>query len=218
MEKTDWQFVIGQEKTKDYFKTLQQFVAQEYQTKTIYPPRKVLYNAITLTSYAATKVVILGQDPYINEGQAHGLSFSVADPNAKFPPSLRNIFKELENDLGIVRTCQNLTDWATQGVLLLNTVLTVEAGKSASHRGKGWEQFTDSIITSLNEKETRVVFVLWGADARKKKVLITNSNHRIIECVHPSPLSAHNGFFGSKPFSQINHYLQEAELTEIVWG
>lgn len=218
MEKNDWQFVIGEEKDKAYFKRLQQFVAAEYATKTIYPQRSDIYQAIKLTSYEATKVVILGQDPYINEGQAHGLSFSIGNPQAKFPPSLKNIFTELETDLGIKRSNINLTDWAEQGVLLLNTVLTVQAGKSASHRGQGWETFTDKIIEVLNEKESQVIFILWGADARRKKNLITNTQHKIIESVHPSPLSAHNGFFGSKPFSKVNQYLQTAGLRPIIWG
>jgi uracil-DNA glycosylase len=216
--KTDWQHVIGTEKGEDYFRNLQQFIAREYNQKKIYPPKDLIYQALVLTSFKATKVVILGQDPYIQQGQAHGLSFSVADPNAKFPPSLENIFIELENDLGVKRTKSDLTDWAEQGVLLLNTVLTVVAGKSASHRGKGWEQFTNQIIAGLNNRTEPVVFVLWGNDARQKKVLITNPQHKIIESSHPSPYSAQYGFFGSKPFSRINQYLLENGQEVIRWG
>jgi len=218
MEQTDWQGILRAELEKEYFQVLQQFVRQSYAQQTVYPLKEDLYKALQLTSYAATKVVILGQDPYILAGQAHGLSFSIAEQEAKFPPSLRNIFKELAADTGIERTERNLTDWAEQGVLLLNTVLTVEAGKSASHRGIGWERFTDQIIAALNEKKTQVIFVLWGADARKKKVLITGAQHKIIESVHPSPLAAYDGFFGSKPFSQINDYLRTAGLRTITWG
>lgn len=213
----DWQGLLKEEQEKAYFKDLLQFVEEEYATMTIYPPREAIYHALDLTSYADTKVVILGQDPYHGPNQAHGLSFSVASSEAKFPPSVRNMFKELEADLGVSRTDINLTDWAEQGVLLLNTVLTVQAGKAASHRKKGWEQFTDAIIRLLNEKEEQVIFVLWGADAKKKQVLITNPQHKVITAVHPSPLSAYNGFFGSKPYSQINAYLEAVGKTPISW-
>lgn len=213
----DWQELLQEEQEKAYFKDLLQFVEAEYATTTIYPPREAIYHALDLTSYANTKVVILGQDPYHGPNQAHGLSFSVASSEAKFPPSVRNMFKELEADLGVTRTDINLTDWAEQGVLLLNTVLTVQAGKAASHRKKGWEQFTDAIIRLLNEKEEQVIFVLWGADAKKKQVLITNPQHKVITAVHPSPLSAYNGFFGSKPYSQINAYLEAVGKTPISW-
>lgn len=213
----DWQALLIEEQEKTYFKNLQQFIEEEYATATIYPPREAVYRALDLTSYADTKVVILGQDPYHGPSQAHGLSFSVASSEAKFPPSVRNMFKELDADLGIARTNINLTDWAEQGVLLLNTVLTVRAGKAASHRKKGWEPFTDTIIRLLNEKEDQVVFVLWGADAKKKSVLITNPQHKVITAVHPSPLSAYNGFFGSKPYSQINAYLEAVGKTPISW-
>lgn len=191
----DWQTLLKEEQEKAYFKDLLQFVEEEYATTTIYPPRAAIYHALDLTSYADTRVVILGQDPYHGPNQAHGLSFSVASSEAKFPPSVRNMFKELEADLGVSRTDINLTDWAEQGVLLLNTVLTVQAEKAASHRKKGWELFTDAIIRLLNEKEEQVIFVLWGADAKKKQVLITNPEHKVITAVHPSPLSAYNGFF-----------------------
>lgn len=213
----DWQALLKEEQEKAYFKDLMHFVEEEYATTTIYPPREAIYHALDLTSYADTKVVILGQDPYHGPNQAHGLSFSVASSEAKFPPSVRNMFKELEADLGVSRTDINLTDWAEQGVLLLNTVLTVQAGKAASHRKKGWESFTDAIIRLLNEKEEQVIFVLWGADAKKKQVLITNPQHKVITAVHPSPLSAYNGFFGSKPYSQINAYLQAVGKAPISW-
>ncbi|MBC1499427.1 uracil-DNA glycosylase [Listeria weihenstephanensis] len=213
----DWQVLLKEEQEKSYFKALQDFIEEEYATKTIYPPRDAIYHALDLTSYADTKVVILGQDPYHGPNQAHGLSFSVASDEAKFPPSVRNMFKELESDLGVTRADINLTDWAEQGVLLLNTVLTVEAGKAASHRKKGWETFTDTIIKRLNEKDEQVIFVLWGNDAKKKQALITNPQHKVITAVHPSPLSAYNGFFGSKPYSQINTYLKEAGKTPISW-
>lgn len=213
----DWQELLKEEQEKAYFKNLQLFIEEEYATTTIYPPREEIYRALDLTSYADTKVVILGQDPYHGPNQAHGLSFSVVSSEAKFPPSVRNMFKELEADMGIARTDINLTDWAEQGILLLNTVLTVQAGKAASHRKKGWETFTDTIIQRLNEKEEQVVFVLWGADAKKKQVLITNPNHKVITAVHPSPLSAYNGFFGSKPYSQVNAYLEAVGETPISW-
>ncbi len=213
----DWQSLLKNEITKPYFTELMYFINQEYDQKVIYPPKNQIFKALELTSYKATKVVLLGQDPYHGEHQAHGLSFSVMSNQAKFPPSLRNIFKELEADMGVKRTERNLTDWAEQGVLLLNTVLTVEKGKAASHQKKGWEIFTDKIITLLNQKEEQVIFVLWGGYAKKKADLITASQHKIITAVHPSPLSAYHGFFGSKPFSQINHYLKEAGLREIIW-
>ncbi|WP_430536112.1 uracil-DNA glycosylase [Listeria rocourtiae] len=213
----DWQELLKEEQEKAYFKNLQLFIEEEYATTTIYPPREEIYRSLDLTSYADTKVVILGQDPYHGPNQAHGLSFSVVSSEAKFPPSVRNMFKELEADMGIARTDINLTDWAEQGILLLNTVLTVQAGKAASHRKKGWETFTDTIIQRLNEKEEQVVFVLWGADAKKKQVLITNPNHKVITAVHPSPLSAYNGFFGSKPYSQVNAYLEAVGETPISW-
>jgi len=215
---TDWQSVLREELEQAYFKQLHEFVYDAYEKHIVYPPKENIFNAFDLTSYEATKVVVLGQDPYIQAGQAHGLSFSIGNEMAKFPPSLRNIFKELETDTGIRRVDTNLSDWAKQGVLLLNTVLTVEAGKSGSHRKQGWELFTDKVISVLNEKETQVIFVLWGADARKKKTLITNTQHKIIENVHPSPLSAYNGFFGSKPFSAINELLEQADERPIIWG
>lgn len=212
-----WKKLLEEEKEKEYFKKLEEFLDKEYEENEIYPERKNLYNALDLTSYEDTNVIILGQDPYHGSHQAHGLSFSIESEKAKFPPSLRNMFKELKTDLDIERTERNLTDWAEQGVLLLNTVLTVQAGKAASHRKKGWETFTDTIIKKLNDKDEQVIFVLWGGDAKKKVPLITNPKHKIIEGVHPSPLSAHTGFFGSKPFSRINEYLEEAGKKPINW-
>ena len=212
-----WKTLLEEEKEKEYFKKLEDFLDSEYKTNTIYPEKENIYNAFDLTSYENTNVIILGQDPYHGPEQAHGLSFSVESDKAKFPPSLRNMFKELRSDLGIERNDRNLTDWAKQGVLLLNTVLTVQAGKAASHRKKGWEIFTDTVIKKLNDKDEQVIFVLWGGDAKKKVPLITNPKHRIIEGVHPSPLSAHNGFFGSKPFSQVNEYLVKVNKNPISW-
>ena len=212
-----WKTLLEEEKEKEYFKKLEDFLDSEYKTNAIYPEKENIYNAFDLTSYENTNVIILGQDPYHGPDQAHGLSFSVEYEKAKFPPSLRNMFKELRSDLGIERNDRNLTDWAKQGVLLLNTVLTVQAGKAASHRKKGWEIFTDTVIKKLNDKDEQVVFVLWGGDAKKKVPLITNPKHKIIEGVHPSPLSAHNGFFGSKPFSRVNEYLVEVNKSPINW-
>ena len=197
---------------------LQRFIAHERLESTVFPPAQDVYAALDLTSFESTKVVILGQDPYHGNGQAHGLSFSVRS-NTPIPPSLRNIFKELFTDVAIQRE-QNgdLTGWARQGVLLLNTTLTVREGEPGSHQEHGWQHITDTVISALNEKTTRVVFVLWGAHARKKKILITQTHHVVIESAHPSPLSAHRGFFGSKPFSQINSALEGAGLSPINWG
>ena len=216
--KQDWQPLLLPQTEQPYFHALMQFVQQEYAAQTVYPPRADVFAALAHTGYAQTRVVILGQDPYHGAGQAHGLSFSVASPDAKYPPSLRNIFKELAADTGITRTQKNLTDWAEQGVLLLNTVLTVRQGQAGSHRGKGWESFTDAIITHLNQRDTPVIFVLWGADAQKKQRLLTSPHHTIITAAHPSPLSAHSGFFGSRPFSHINRLLQERGESPIRWG
>ena len=201
---------------KDYFKNLGIFVKNEYKTKTVFPPYQNIFDALRFTDYDDVKVVILGQDPYHGMGEAHGLSFSVKE-NVNMPPSLQNIFKELYNDLGIKRTKSDLTDWAKQGVLLLNSIMTVVKDTPLSHKNKGWEIFTDNIISKLNDREEPVIFVLWGSFARSKKELITNSRHKIIESVHPSPLSANRGFFGSKPFSKINKYLKEFNKEEIKW-
>lgn len=211
-----WDIVLKDEFKKDYFRNLGIFVKNEYKTKTIFPPYENIFDALKFTDYDEVKVVILGQDPYHGLGEAHGLSFSVRE-NVKMPPSLQNIFKELYSDLGIRRTKSDLTDWAKEGVLLLNSIMTVVKDRPLSHKDKGWEIFTDTVISKLNEREEPVIFVLWGSFARSKKELITNKNHKIIECVHPSPLSASRGFFGSKPFSKINNYLKELGKEEIKW-
>ena len=211
-----WDEVLADEFKKEYFKTLGLFVKNAYKNTTCFPAYENIFNALRFTDYDDVKVVILGQDPYHGEGEAHGLSFSVLD-GVKRPPSLNNIFKELHDDLGIERDHNNLTGWATQGVLLLNAIMSVEKDKPLSHKEKGWEIFTDTIISKLNERKTPIVFVLWGGFARSKKNLITNPIHHIIESVHPSPLSAYNGFFGSKPFSKINTYLKADGYKEINW-
>ena len=201
-----WDLVLHDEMQKSYFKYIKDFIKEERLSKTIYPPAKDLFNAFKLTDFNDIKVVILGQDPYHGEKEAMGLSFSVRR-GVRTPPSLRNIFKELKDDLKIERTDTDLSDWAKQGVFLLNTVLTVEKDKANSHKDIGWEIFTDFVIKQINDKLNNVVFILWGRQARDKKRLITNPNHYIIESAHPSPLSAYNGFFGSKPFSKTNNYL-----------
>ncbi len=212
----NWDVVLKDEFKKDYFRKLGIFVKSEYKTKTIFPPYQNIFDALRFTDYDEVKVVILGQDPYHGLGEAHGLSFSVRE-GVSMPPSLQNIFKELYNDLGIKRNKSDLTDWAKEGVLLLNSIMTVVKDKPLSHKDKGWEIFTDTIISKLNERKDPVIFVLWGSFARSKKELITNSRHKIIESVHPSPLSANRGFFGSKPFSKINKYLIEMKKEEIKW-
>ena len=212
-----WDLLLEEEYKKDYFKNLLEFIKKEYQTKTIYPKQNEVFNALRYTDYDNVKVVILGQDPYHGPNQAEGLSFSVSNEVLK-PPSLKNIFKELEDDLNIPFPKSNsLKAWAREGVLLLNAVLTVEEHKPTSHKDKGWEEFTDSIIKILNKKEEPIVFILWGAYARKKKELITNQVHYVIESAHPSPFSAYNGFFGSKPFSKTNEFLKKNNLKEIDW-
>ena len=211
-----WDIVLQDEFKKEYFRNLGIFVKKEYKIKKIFPPYQNMFDALRFTDYDEVKVVILGQDPYHGLGEAHGLSFSVRE-GISMPPSLQNIFKELYNDLGIKRNKSDLTDWAKEGVLLLNSIMTVEKDKPLSHKDKGWEIFTDKIISKLNERQDPVIFVLWGSFARSKKELITNSRHKIIESVHPSPLSAHRGFFGSKPFSKINKYLKEMNKEEINW-
>lgn len=211
-----WDLVLKDEMEKDYFKELGLFIKNEYKTKICYPEYKNIFNALRYTDYDDVKVVILGQDPYHGENEAHGLSFSVLE-GVKRPPSLNNIFKELESDLGITRNSNDLSGWAHQGVLLLNAIMSVEKDKPLSHKEKGWEIFTDYIISKLNEREKPIVFVLWGGFARSKKKLITNKNHFVIESVHPSPLSAYNGFFGSKPFSKINEFLKNNNFESINW-
>ena len=202
-----WSKFIKQEQNKDYFKELMNFIENEYQTKTVFPPKEDIYNAFTLCPFEETKVVILGQDPYHDFNQAHGLAFSVKKGN-KLPPSLRNIYKELVEDLQVPFPKHGeLTSWAKQGVLLLNTCLTVEAHKPLSHHNKGWETFTSKVIQELNRDKTPKVFVLWGNNAKKLKKLITNGNHLVLESSHPSPLSARHSFFGSKVFSKTNQFL-----------
>ena len=204
-----WDEILKEEYKKDYFTNLINFIKKEYKEKTIYPKQNEVFNAFRYTDFDDIKVVILGQDPYHGPNQAEGLSFSVSNEVLK-PPSLQNIFKELESDLGIQFPEENsLKPWAKQGVLLLNAVLTVEEHKPTSHKDKGWETFTNSVIKILNKREKPIVFILWGSYARAKKELITNPKHLIIESVHPSPFSARNGFFGSKPFSKANEFLRK---------
>ena len=202
-----WQQVVGEEFDKPYYLQLREFLKQEYFNETVYPPMGDMWNAFRYTDYPDVKVVILGQDPYHGPGQAHGLSFSVKE-GVKHPPSLQNIFKEMHADIGVPIPQQGtLTKWAKQGVLLLNTVLTVRAHEAHSHKNQGWEQFTDRVIEKLSEREEPIIFVLWGRPAQQKERLIDTSRHAIIKAPHPSPLSAHRGFFGSRPFSQINEQL-----------
>ena len=216
-ERTDWNPVLRGELAKPYWAELQRFVASERELGAVYPPHADVFAALHLTPFADVKVVILGQDPYHGAGQAHGLCFSVRHGVSQ-PPSLVNIFKELQTDLGIDPPAHGCLDsWARQGVLLLNATLTVRARQAASHQGKGWEVFTDEVLKAVNAKPERVVFILWGAAARKKRALVDTSRHVIIESAHPSPLSAHNGFFGSRPFSRANAALEEAGRGPIDW-
>lgn len=215
--KNDWAPLLEEEFTKPYYLKLREFLKREYMTRTIYPDMYDIFNALHYTPFKDVKVVILGQDPYHGPNQAHGLSFSVK-PGVPLPPSLKNIFVELNNDLGHpIPKDGYLVPWAKQGVLLLNTVLTVRAGQAHSHRGMGWEIFTDKVIETLNEKDTPVVYILWGSAAQSKISLIDTSKHRIIKSPHPSPLSAYRGFFGSRPFSKTNAILRELGLEEIDW-
>ncbi len=214
----DWDAVIGGEFEKEYYLNLREFLKQEYSTRTVYPDMQNIFTALKLTPYSSVKAVILGQDPYHEPGQAYGLAFSVRK-GMPLPPSLRNIYKELEEDLGIPAAKSGVLDgWAKQGVLLLNTALTVRRGEANSHKGKGWEIFTDGVIKKLNEREEPIAFILWGANARSKKALITNPWHGIFESAHPSPLSAYNGFFGSRPFSRVNAFLMQQGIPPINWG
>lgn len=212
-----WDILLKEEFKKDYFINLMNFIKEEYNSKIIYPKRNEVFNAFRYTDFEDVKVVILGQDPYHGPNQAEGLSFSVSNDVLK-PPSLKNIFKELESDLGIPFPEHNsLKPWAKEGVLLLNAVLTVEEHNPTSHKDHGWETFTDNVIKIINTKKTPVVFILWGSYARNKKSLINNPSHYIIESPHPSPFSAYNGFFGSKPFSKTNNFLKSKGLKEINW-
>lgn len=214
----EWDALLKDEFQKDYYINLREFLKKEYSTQVIYPDMNNIFNALKYTSYSDVKAVILGQDPYHGQGQSHGLCFSVKDGIA-IPPSLMNIYKELYSDLGIPPAKKgDLTSWAENGVLLLNTVLTVRAGQANSHKNMGWEIFTDKVIEILNEREKPVVFLLWGANARSKKKLITNPSHLILECAHPSPLSAYNGFFGCKHFSKTNDFLKSNNISEINWN
>lgn len=214
----NWQDIIKEEQRKEYYQKLSAFLEEQYrQNKTIYPPQNEVMSAFDLTPFEKVKVIILGQDPYHGPNQAHGLAFSVRR-GVPLPPSLRNIFKELQDDLDIpISTNGDLSSWASQGVLLLNTVLTVEEGKAGSHHKKGWETFTDTVISKLNEFHSGLVFVLWGAPAQSKKKLIDLTKHFVVESVHPSPLSAYRGFFGSKPFSQVNALLSKQGKEVIDW-
>jgi uracil-DNA glycosylase len=212
-----WQPYLSDQLEQPYFQNLTSFVAEERQNYTIYPPKGQTFTALELTPYEEVRVLILGQDPYHGAGQAHGLAFSV-QPGVRPPPSLENMFKELQSDLGCpISKNGSLIPWAEQGVMLLNAVLTVREKSANSHKDKGWEKFTDHIISLLSAREKPVIFVLWGAYARKKVKLIDRSRHIVIESAHPSPLSAHNGFFGSKPFSKINQALEEMGETPIDW-
>lgn len=215
--KNDWDPLLSGEFQKDYYKKIHNFLVKEYKTKTVYPDMYDIFNALHFTQYKDVKVVILGQDPYHGPNQAHGLSFSVK-PGNKIPPSLLNIYKELQSDLGcFIPNNGYLKKWADQGVLLLNATLTVEGGKANSHQKIGWSIFTDKIISLLNKREDPIVFILWGNNAIKKKSLITNPIHYIIQSVHPSPLSASRGFFGSKPFSKTNNFLIKMNKKPIDW-
>ncbi|MCH5339645.1 MAG: uracil-DNA glycosylase [Acetatifactor sp.] len=217
MIENDWLAELGAEFRKPYYKTLYEFVKTEYSTTQVFPPADDIFNAFHLTPLSQVKVVILGQDPYHNVGQAHGLCFSVK-PEVDIPPSLVNIYKELQDDLGCyIPNNGYLVKWAKQGVLLLNTVLTVRAHQANSHRGRGWEEFTDAAIQALNRQDRPIVFILWGRPAQSKKRMLNNPNHLILEAPHPSPLSAYNGFFGSKPFSRTNRFLQEHGEEAIDW-
>lgn len=213
----DWLDAVGEEFKKDYYRDLYQFVKEEYSKHVIYPASEDIFNALHLTPLKDVKVVILGQDPYHNVNQAHGLCFSVK-PEVDIPPSLVNIYKELHDDLGCyIPDNGYLVKWAEQGVLLLNTVLTVRAHQAASHQGKGWETFTDAIIRAVDQEDRPIVFILWGRPAQNKKKMLHNPKHLILEAPHPSPLSAYRGFFGSKPFSKTNTFLQEHGLEPIDW-
>ena len=212
-----WDDILDSEYHQEYFREIVKFINKEYKERVCFPPKSRILRALSLTNYDDVKVVILGQDPYHGVGEANGLAFAVSN-GIKLPPSLQNIYKELYDDLGIeIARVGNLECWAREGVLLLNAVLTVEKDKPASHKNVGWEKFTDAIIKKINEKDTPVVFILWGNFAKSKKVLITNPKHLVIESSHPSPFSACYGFFGSKPFSKTNSFLKKNGLKEIDW-
>ena len=214
----DWDSILGEEFEKEYYQKIRAILKNEYFSRTIFPPMHDIFNALKYTSFEGTRVVILGQDPYHEVGQAHGLSFSVKK-GIKIPPSLVNIYKELNSDIGMsIPTHGELTSWARQGVLLLNATLSVSRGEAKSHRDIGWAIFTDEVIKKLAESDAPIVFILWGANARSKKKYITNPRHLVIESAHPSPLSAYNGFFGSKPFSRTNEFLKNNGISPINWN
>ncbi len=213
----DWDDILKEEMEQPYFQELMSWLDEEYKEHTVYPPRDLLFQALRLTPYHEVKAVILGQDPYHGAGQAEGLSFSV-QPGVKVPPSLRNIYIELKEDMGVPTPSHgSLVSWGKHGVLLLNTALTVRESKPASHRGKGWERFTDTIIRLLNEREQPMVFLLWGNHAAEKEVLINTEHHLVIRSAHPSPFAARKGFFGSRPFSRTNAFLQEHGQQPVDW-
>lgn len=217
MIQNEWLPYLKTEFSKPYYKDLYEFVKKEYSEREIFPPSDKIYSALEHTSVKDVKVVILGQDPYHEPGQAHGMSFSVM-PGVKTPPSLQNMYKELHDELGLfIPNNGYLMKWADQGVLLLNTVLTVRSGQANSHKGKGWENFTDAVIKAVNEQDRPVVYLLWGSNARAKKALIDNPKHLVLETVHPSPLSAYNGFFGCGHFKKANEFLQDNGLSPIDW-
>ena len=214
----EWDALLQDEFQKDYYQQLRAFLTEEYKSGPVYPPKEDIFNALKYTSYSDVKLVILGQDPYHGPGQAHGMCFSVR-PGVPMPPSLQNIFKELHDDIGIFPPKTGyLVPWAREGVLLLNTVLTVRDGQPNSHKNQGWEQLTDRIITLLGEREQPIVFLLWGSHARKKKELIHAPQHLILECAHPSPLSAHRGFFGCEHFSKANQFLYDHGIDPVDWN
>lgn len=213
----DWLDAIGEEFHKEYYRKLYDFVKDEYNHRLIFPKAEDLFNAFHFTPLSKVKVVIIGQDPYHGENQAHGLCFSV-QPEVAIPPSLENIYKELHDDLGCkIPNNGCLVEWADQGILLLNTVLTVRAHQAGSHQGKGWEQFTDAVIRAVNKQDRPIVFILWGRPAQMKKKMLTNPKHLVLEAPHPSPLSSYRGFFGSKPFSKTNQFLTEHGVEPINW-
>ncbi len=217
MKQNDWTQWLKNEWQQPYFKSLSTFLHQEYECKEIYPPKQLVFSAFEACEYKDIKVVILGQDPYHEPQQAHGMSFSV-NPGIKIPPSLINIYKELHDDLGCyIPNNGYLMPWAQQGVFLLNTCMSVERGKANSHAGKGWETFTDHVIAHINEKEEPVVFLLWGRNARSKAAMINRNKHLVLECAHPSPLSAYHGFFGCKHFSKANTFLKQNNIKIIDW-
>ena len=218
MLSNDWAEALGAEFRKPYYKQLYQFVREEYSKAVVYPPADDIFNAFHFTPLREVKVLLLGQDPYHNEHQAHGMSFSVLPDQKDIPPSLQNIYQELHDDLGCdIPNNGYLKKWADQGVLLLNTVLTVRAHQANSHQGRGWEEFTDAAILALNKQDRPIVFILWGRPAQMKEKMLNNPNHLILKAAHPSPLSAHNGFFGSRPCSQTNRFLEQHGLAPIDW-